>query len=682
MDSDNNDVPIKLKKDGTPAKPRGVRSGVKRGVYKTGKKRLKQKIVREAKAVLKSFPGQIPVDLSLSDEVIRSVENLKNGGNGIIPIGPNAREEAIVTKVDTESFIKKLKDAFEWEPQWFAELSKCAADPIYFIENYYTIISLDHGMIRMRLRPYQKDFIKAIHRNRQIVGRMGRQSGKTSLVAAYITWLITFHPSKTVAVAANNIKAATETLKRVKIGYSRLPRWMQQGVVNWNKGNILLENESQVICYACTPDGVRGQSLSLLYVDEMDIISPALWKEFWQACSPAIATGTDSKVILTSTPKGLKQLYEICRDADQKKNDFTHFHIPWNVIEGRDDIWRAKEIRTFGGGPAGERKFAQEYSCEFLGSSETIASVDVLTKLQSRDPVGHYHGATLYAQPDVRRSYLALVDIARGKGSDNDYSVIQVIDTTVLPFEQVAVFRSSDINLVGFAEQIAALASYYNTAHVLLERNVAGIGELLDVEYSYPHLIYTETFGRKGQQPLFESTGKSNCDYGVFMSSVVKRHGAQNLSMMLSNNTLVLRDQDTIDELFRFVKNRTGSFSAETGAHDDLVMALVMGAWYFGTEFFKDYFGADSGAIFNGRSNGYIKRGGTVPVISPPVTAVVAITGVRNSTINSVRRNPTEIFDGLEWEIIGGGPRPVKSGGNGVQRNLPVSYNSWDRRKQ
>lgn len=162
MDPDNNDVSIKLKKDGTPAKARGVRSGVKRGVYKTGKKRLKQKIVREAKAVLKSFPGQIPVDLRLSDEVIRSVENLKNGGNGIIPIGPNAREEAIVTRVDTESFIKKLKDAFEWEPQWFAELSKCAADPIYFIENYYTIISLDHGMIRMRLRPYQKDFIKAL----------------------------------------------------------------------------------------------------------------------------------------------------------------------------------------------------------------------------------------------------------------------------------------------------------------------------------------------------------------------------------------------------------------------------------------------------------------------------------------------------------------------------------------
>lgn len=58
------------------------------------------------------------------------------------------------------------------------EIKKCSQDPIYFIEKYIKIITLDHGLQPMKLYKFQKKLITSIWKNRFTIGVVGRQSGK------------------------------------------------------------------------------------------------------------------------------------------------------------------------------------------------------------------------------------------------------------------------------------------------------------------------------------------------------------------------------------------------------------------------------------------------------------------------------------------------------------------------
>ena len=126
------------------------------------------------------------------------------------------------------------------------EWLKCSKDPIYFIENYCKIISLDHGLIQFKLYECQREKVKIIHENRKVILMEGRQQGKTTTSAAYILWYTLFQESKQVAILANKATAAREVLYRYQLMYENLPLWLQQGVTTWNKGDIELENNSKV----------------------------------------------------------------------------------------------------------------------------------------------------------------------------------------------------------------------------------------------------------------------------------------------------------------------------------------------------------------------------------------------------------------------------------------------------
>lgn len=75
-------------------------------------------------------------------------------------------------------FIKSTNVAIEWTPELINEMIKCKQSPMYFIEKYVKIVSLDQGLIEFKLRPYQEKIIKTFHENRHVVLLMGRQSGK------------------------------------------------------------------------------------------------------------------------------------------------------------------------------------------------------------------------------------------------------------------------------------------------------------------------------------------------------------------------------------------------------------------------------------------------------------------------------------------------------------------------
>ncbi len=136
--------------------------------------------------------------------------------------------------------LKKSRKKIAWTQEQVQEWLKCAQDPIYFAEKYIKIVHVDHGFIPIRLYEYQKEIIEKITHNRRVTVVTSRQAGKTTTAAAVILHYILFNDHKTVALLANKGDAAREILDRIKAAYEALPDWLQQGVEEWNKGNITL----------------------------------------------------------------------------------------------------------------------------------------------------------------------------------------------------------------------------------------------------------------------------------------------------------------------------------------------------------------------------------------------------------------------------------------------------------
>ena len=177
--------------------------------------------------------------------------------------------------------LKPIDYALNYTMDQVKEILKCSGDPIYFIENYCHIVSLDQGLVLFKLYDCQKEKVDTILNNRKVILMEGRQQGKTITAAACILWYTLFQSSKTVAILANKSSSAREVLHRYQIMYEHLPIWMQQGVKTWNKGDVELENGSRIITAATSSSGIRGKSVNWLYIDEAAIIPNTVAEDFF-----------------------------------------------------------------------------------------------------------------------------------------------------------------------------------------------------------------------------------------------------------------------------------------------------------------------------------------------------------------------------------------------------------------
>jgi hypothetical protein len=175
--------------------------------------------------------------------------------------------------------LKRTNQAIEWTPELVQEYIKCSKDLVYFVENYMKIISIDKGLVNFKLYPYQKQMLINFAEGRFNIVTTARQAGKSTTTCAFILWYIIFNPDKTVALLANKGDTAREILGRVQLAYQHLPKWLQQGVQEWNKGSFVLENNSRVIASATSSDAIRGYSINMLFIDEAAFIEN--WDEFF-----------------------------------------------------------------------------------------------------------------------------------------------------------------------------------------------------------------------------------------------------------------------------------------------------------------------------------------------------------------------------------------------------------------
>jgi hypothetical protein len=477
-----------------------------------------------------------------------------------------------------------LKAAYvsvEYDEHTLKEYMTCSKDPIHFAREYVKIVHVDRGLVNFDLYDYQEEMVNTFHNNRFVICKMPRQTGKSTTIVAYLLHFALFNDQVNIAILANKGSTAREILDRWKTAYENLPKWLQQGVVVWNRGNIELENGSKVMAASTSSSAVRGSSFNIIFMDEFAHIDPpSLAEEFFTSVYPTISSGQTTKVFIVSTPKGLNMFYKMWIDAEEGRSNYKTIDVHWSQVPGRDEKWREETIKN-----TSEQQFAQEYECEFIGSSNTLIAASKLRMLTYKNPISKKSFLDIYKEVDKTHTYVCVVDTARGRGQD--YSAFSIIDVSEFPYVQVAKYRDPNISPMLFPNVIQNVCRHYNDAFILVEINDVGgqVADILHHELEYTNLFQASVQGRSGQT-LGGGFGKG-AQLGVRTTKEVKRKGCSTLKDLVESDKLIIYDLDTITELTTFI-SKGQSYEADEGYHDDLVTTLFLFGWLVNQRYFTE----------------------------------------------------------------------------------------------
>jgi len=468
----------------------------------------------------------------------------------------------------------------EWTEETLEEYQKCWEDPQHFIENYIKIVHVDRGLVPFDMYGYQKKMIQTFTEDRFVICKMPRQTGKSTTIISFLLHYILFNQDVNCAILANKLSTARELLSRLQLAYENLPKWMQQGVVIWNKGNIELENGSKILAAATSSSAVRGSSFNIIFLDEFAHVPNNIADQFFTSVYPTISSGETTKVFIVSTPLGLNMFYKMWIDAEEGRSNYTPIDVHWSEVPGRDEKWKAETIKN-----TSEVQFTQEFECEFIGSTLTLIAPSKLRTMAFQRPVGSKGGMDIYEQPRKDRTYCIVADSAQGK--EQDYSALSVFDITEIPYKQVAKYRDNKISPMLYPNIIYQIGMQYNTAWTMVEINDVGqqVAETLHFDLEYENILMCSMHGRAGQK-VGGGFGKNN-QLGIRTSKQLKRIGCATLKEMIETDKLIIPDFETIAELTTF-SSKHNSYEAEEGSHDDLAMTLVIFSWLVQQQYFKD----------------------------------------------------------------------------------------------
>ena len=477
--------------------------------------------------------------------------------------------------------LKKANVAQEFTQEQIEEFMRCAADPVYFARTYMKIVSLDEGLVQFQPYDFQEKLIRNFHENRFNICKMPRQTGKSTTSVSYLLHYIVFNDSVNVGILANKAATARDLLGRLQTAYENLPKWMQQGIISWNKGSLELENGSKILAASTSASAVRGMSFNILFLDEFAFVPNHIAEAFFSSVYPTITSGKTTKVIMVSTPHGMNHFYRYWHDAERGKNEYIPTDVHWSQVPGRDDEWRRQTIAN-----TSEQQFKIEFECEFLGSVDTLISPSKLRTLVYDNPKTRSAGLDIYEDPVKKHDYLMTVDVARGVSED--YSAFVLVDITEFPHKIVGKYRNNEIKPMIFPNLIWEVAKKYNNAFILCEVNDIGdqVASILNFDLEYENLLMCSMRGRAGQIVGQGFSGKKT-QLGVKMSKTVKKVGSLNLKTLIEADKIVFKDYEIISELTTFIQ-KANSFEAEEGCNDDLAMCLVIYAWLVQNDYFKE----------------------------------------------------------------------------------------------
>jgi hypothetical protein len=482
--------------------------------------------------------------------------------------------------------LKKANVAQNWTKKELVEYQKCMESPQYFIENYVKIVSLDEGLVPFKMYDFQKEMVGTFHSNRFTICKLPRQSGKSTVMVSYLLHYALFNPSVNIAILANKAATARDLLSRLQLAYEHLPKWLQQGVMSWNKGSLELENGSKILASSTSASAVRGGSYNIIFLDEFAYVPANVAEQFFSSVYPTISSGKTTKVMIVSTPHGMNMFYKLWVDAEEGRNNYIPIEVHWSEVPGRDEKWKEETIRN-----TSQAQFNTEFLCEFLGSIDTLIAPYKLKQLTYRSPKQSSGGLDVHVLPQEGHTYLLTADVSRG--TSNDYSAFVVVDVSEIPYRVVAKFRDNEIKPLIFPSKIYDTARAYNQAFVLIEVNDIGeqVANAMQFDLEYDNLIMASMRGRAGQV-LGGGFSGGRAQLGVRTTKATKKIGCSNLKQLVEDNKLIIEDYECINELSTFIV-KGSSFEADDGCNDDLVACLFIFAWVTDQQYFKELTDSD-----------------------------------------------------------------------------------------
>lgn len=403
----------------------------------------------------------------------------------------------------------------------------------------------------------------------------GFVSHNTTTSGIFMLWFAFFNKDKTIAILAHKADMSKAILSEIKYAYENMPDFLKPGITEYNAFNIKFDNNSEMIAKATSPNALRGNTVHLLFLDEMSHVADSIATEFFNSNYPTLSASKGSCIIV-STPNGTSNLYyRLWKDAIDKKNTFVPNRVDWWEVPGRDETWKEETIKNLGS----IIRFNQEFGNLFLGSTITLIDANFITeKLKWETPIEHPDEFTkIWKRPVTDHKYLVSIDTAGGVGSDS--STMNIFDITDCPngvMEQVAIYKNNTIPPPQFAELVYETCQYWNNAYIIGELNGLSaevINRLFnDLEYENIYYDYEDQ------------------SFGMYADKVSKPKAAIFFKDELENDRMLLRDTDTIDEIGYFEEVSTGVYKAKVGRnnHDDCVMTCLWAAYFIKSPYFLD----------------------------------------------------------------------------------------------
>ena len=482
--------------------------------------------------------------------------------------------------------LKKVNVPVEFTQEQIQEFDLCSKDPLYFIQNYVKIVSLDEGLVPFKMYGFQKEIVGTIHNNRFTICKLPRQSGKSTTIVSYLLHYALFNPNCNIAILANKSSTARDILGRLQLAYENIPKFLQQGVLNWNKGNIELENGSKIVAAATSSSAIRGGSYNIIFLDEFAFVPATIAEQFFSSVFPTISSGKSTKMVIVSTPHGMNMYYKLWSDSINKLNDYVPVEVHWSEVPGRDEKWKEETIRN-----TSKEQFASEFECEFLGSIDTLISPSKIKVIPYIRPIQSQGGLDIFERPDKNKIYVCTVDVARG--ITKDYSAFIIFDVTQMPYRIVAKYRNNEIKPLVFPNIIEQTCKAFNRAHTLIEVNDLGgqISDAIHFDLEYENVLMTTQRGRAGQVLGTGFSGRGS-QLGVRMTKQIKKIGCSNLKTIIESDKLIINDFNIIEEMSTFAR-RHNSWMAEEGCNDDLMTCLIIFGWLSNQTYFKELSNSD-----------------------------------------------------------------------------------------
>jgi hypothetical protein len=401
-----------------------------------------------------------------------------------------------------------------------------------------------------------------------------RQLGVSTLYSAISLWLITFFPTKTVAVVATDRSTAQELHEKLLFAYDNLPPFLMVKWANRTTTVLKLKNGSRIKAYASRKNsGIRGIAASVFIMDEAHFIVGA--NKIFSQIEPTLNTG-GQLIALSSPAEPVGWFYETYTNILAEDSEFKLTQLPWYVHPERqlpdgspDWEWRKKKDRTMD-----KREASQEYDAEFGFSLDSYFDPDFIKRIESnmvREPIRKEGHLWIWEEPQPDQSYIVSVDCAEG---GNDKNVVQVI--SVPQMVQVAEYVSK-IHYEEFGWIPVPIARRYNSALLVIEANAVGtaiVQRSKDLSY---HNIYIRGQGKEGK-----ILGITKKDFGwkttMKTRPLIIKQLEQCIEVPEIDEALQIRSIRTLTEIKTF-KMINGKAQAETKnkATDDCLMALGIG---------------------------------------------------------------------------------------------------------